>query len=218
MTEHLPILRRVGWLLVVIGLLDIGLMIYCIVNKLSYSSSLNVFALLAGVLLLRGHLGAARYVTWFSAFLLSGLCLSLLVVFPWMQPFDYWMLIARNYPLIPVIYPIVTAAFLWMLFWIYSQLRLPPVIEARVAAGQRSGTPTSAFVSGVTLVVAVGLMLHLTLKGETAQEAKRLAAERYGTDFKYFVSGISWTGKHVSASLTAYKENEVKEVAVEWDQ
>lgn len=48
MAEHLPILRRVGWALVIVGVLDVGLMIYCIISGVAYSSSLNVFAVVAG--------------------------------------------------------------------------------------------------------------------------------------------------------------------------
>ena len=40
----LQILHRVGLALIVFGLLDIGLMIYCIFNGVSYSSSFNIFA------------------------------------------------------------------------------------------------------------------------------------------------------------------------------
>lgn len=76
MTDHIKILRRVGWLLVVVGALDIGVMIYCITNQIAYSSSLNVFAVVAGIFLLRGSLEAVRYVAWFSAFMFSGLLLA----------------------------------------------------------------------------------------------------------------------------------------------
>ena len=218
MTEHLPILRRVGWLLVIVGTLDIGVMIYCIVNKVSYSSSLNVFALAAGIFLLRGHLGAVRYVTWFSAFLLSGMLLCFLTVFPWLQPMDYWLLVISNHPFGSVAYLVLVVVFFWMLFWVYTQMRLPAVVEARVAAGQTQGAPTSAFVAGTALAIILGVMLQLTMKGAEAQEAKRLAAEQYGHDYKYFVSSINWSDNHVSARLTAYKEDEIKEVEVEWNR
>lgn len=61
-------------------------------------------------------------------------------------------------------------------------------------------------------------MMQLTLKGETAKEAQRLAAEQYGSDYNYFVSSINWSGGHVSAQLTGYKGNMTKEVSVEWQQ
>lgn len=218
MRGHLPILRRVGWVLVVVGLLDIGVMIYCIANQLDYSSSLNVFAVIAGVLLLRGHLGAVRVVTWFSAFMLSGLLLSSLAVFPWMRPADYWLITLRTHPVASLTYVALALALLWMLFWVYRQLRLPAVVDARVAAGHNRGAPRSAFVAGVALATFLAVVLQLTMNGETAGTAKRLAAEKHGQEFKYFVTGISWNDGHVSAQLTAYREDEAKEVTVEWQQ
>ena len=49
--------------LVVVGLLDIGVLIYCIANGISYSSSQNIFAVIAGLFLLRGSLVAAGLCT-----------------------------------------------------------------------------------------------------------------------------------------------------------
>ena len=217
-THHLETLRRVGWLLVVVGALDIGVMIYCITNQISYSSSFNVFALVAGIFLLRGNLEAVRYVTWFSAFMFSGLLLASLFAFPWIQPVDYWLLVARRHPFESAAYALFPIACLWMLFWIYSQLRLPAVVEARAAVGQTRSAPKSAFVAGAALAIFLAVMLQLNLKGEAAREAKRLAAEQYGSEYSYFVSSIKWSGNHVSALLTAYNEDETKEVAVEWDR
>ena len=205
-------------MLVLVGVLDIGVMIYCIANELSYSSSLNIFALIAGVFLLKGHLGAVRYVTWFSAFMFSGLLLAFLIVFPWMQPLDYWLLVIRSHPIGSVAYVVLASAFFWMLFWVYRQLSLRAVMKARVAAGQHAGPPKSAFVAGAALAIFLAVMLQVTLKGAAAQEAKRLAAKQYGSEYSYFVSSINWSGNHVSARLTAYRENEAKEVAVEWTE
>jgi hypothetical protein len=57
-SDHLPLLKKAGLVLVIVGLMDIGLMIYAIASRVSYSSSLNVFAVVAGAFLLRGNLRA----------------------------------------------------------------------------------------------------------------------------------------------------------------
>jgi hypothetical protein len=54
-----PILRKTGGVLLAVGLIDIAVMIYCIANQISYSSSFNIFAVVAGVFLLLGNLRAA---------------------------------------------------------------------------------------------------------------------------------------------------------------
>jgi hypothetical protein len=193
-------------------------MIYCIVNRISYSSSLNIFAVVAGILLLRGSLGTARVVTWFSAFMLSAFLLGAFMVFPWLQPLDYWLLKVRESPSGFLLSIALAAVVLGWMFWIYRQLRSPIVMEARVAAGHKLGMPTSAFVAGGALAVFMAAMLQLTLKGESAEKAVRIAAQQYGNEYKYFVSSINWTGSHGSARLTAYNDKESKEVEVEWEQ
>ena len=49
------ILRRVGVSLIAFGLFDIGVMVYCIINRINYSSSFNIFAVLAGIFVWRDH-------------------------------------------------------------------------------------------------------------------------------------------------------------------
>ena len=68
------------------------------------------------------------------------------------------------------------------------------------------------------MAVFLAVMMQLTLHGETAEVAKRLAAEQYGGDYTYFVSSIQWSADRVYARLTAYKEDAVKEVEVEWQR
>jgi hypothetical protein len=217
MTEHLQILRRVGWALVIIGVLDIGFMIYCIANRMNYSSSLNVFAVGAGIFLLRGSLGAARMVCWFTAFMLSGFLLSALIVFPWIWPLDYWLLTFRQEPLGFVFSMLSLVALLLALFWVYRTLRAPPVLAAHAAAGQGTDVPKSAFASGCVLAIGLAVLLQFTLKGETAEKAVRLATEQYGAEYRYVISSIHWAGGHVSARVTAFNKHESREVEIEWE-
>ncbi len=50
MEEYRAILKRVGLVLIAVGLCDIIFMIYCVSQGQSYSSSFNIFAVIAGVL------------------------------------------------------------------------------------------------------------------------------------------------------------------------
>lgn len=216
MAEHLSILRRVGWVLVCVGLLDIGLMVYCIMNKISYSSSLNIFAVIGGVFLLRGHLGAVRVLTWFSGFMFSGMFFASLLVFPWLQPMEYSLLVLREYPGASLVAVLFMMASLAMLLWVYTRLRLPAVVHALVAAGHRQEAPKSAFLAGGALALFLAVTLQLTLKGDAAQEAIRLAEKDHGDEYAYFVTNIHWGARQVSARLTGYTKGDRKEVAVEW--
>jgi hypothetical protein len=218
MTEHLKICKHVGWTLIVIGVIDVGFMIYCIIHEISYSSSLNIFAVVAGILLLRGSLGTARIVAWFSAFMFAGLLLGSVIVFPWMRPLDYWLLTFYKNPLGSLLSIVVAAVLLFWLFWVYRNLRSPAVLEARAAIGQRVGVPRSAFIAGSALTILMAVLLQLSLKGESAEKAVRLATQQHGSQYKYFVSSINWAGHHVSARLTAYNEKASKKVLIEWEE
>jgi hypothetical protein len=150
--------------------------------------------------------------------MLSGLLLTSLVVFPLIWPLEYLLLSFRESPLMFVGSVASGLVVMLALFWIYRTLRAPVVLEAQTAAGHRAGVPKSAFVTGSALALALAVLSQLTLKGESAEKAVRLAAEQYGPDYTYFVTGINWAGRHVTARLTAYNESESKMVEVEWEE
>src|SRR5438876_3252511 len=54
---HRPILKRTGYVLLTIGIVDMAVLIYCIVKNISYWSSFNVIAIAGGIFLSRGSLG-----------------------------------------------------------------------------------------------------------------------------------------------------------------
>ena len=82
---QLSILARVGTALLIAGVLDVVVMIYCIANGESYASSFNIFAVWLGILLIRGSLWAASVVRFFVAFFLAG-AIGLIAAFPLLQP------------------------------------------------------------------------------------------------------------------------------------
>ena len=60
--------RKVGIALLVIGILDIGYLIYSIINGFSYTSSFNIFAVVASIFLIRGNVIAALITRFFVTF------------------------------------------------------------------------------------------------------------------------------------------------------
>src|SRR5260221_14210336 len=67
--------RRAGAARAGVGLLDIGACFVSVARGESYSSSLSIFALVAGILVYRGNAGAARFVVTSLSFLLGALLL-----------------------------------------------------------------------------------------------------------------------------------------------
>ena len=216
--DHKLVLRRVGWTLVIVGALDIGYMVYCVLNQLSYTSSFNIFAVVAGIYLVRGHLGAARVVTWFAAFYASGFLLAAFLLFPWLWPLEFWRFTFVRSPS-AVLFPAFSlVVVVGLMLWVYSQLRSPTVVRARETAGQSGRAPLSALLAASVIVLAIAVLSYFTSHGESAERAVRLAAAQYGTQYRYFVSGMSWSGRSVRASLVAYNEQETKDVEVEWEE
>ena len=209
------ILRRVGLALIVVGLLDIGFMAYCIMNDLNYSSSLNIFAVIAGFFLLRQSMQTARIVSFFAAFMLAGFSLAA-ILFPLLMPFDLLVTQVRLNPLATIGAFIFAAAFLVFAFWVYRSLTSPSVMEARRVAGVSAKKPFVGFLAGIALAVGLSIVLALVNNGPAAEKAIAKAREQAGPDYSYYVTSMQWAGDSGSAIVTAYNTTEIKEVRVEW--
>jgi len=221
MQDHLPILRKVGKVLIAVGLLDIGVMIYCITNGISYSSSINIFAVIAGIFLLRGSLRAVAIVTWFGIFLVS--CLSCLVfLWPFFQPIELTFLQIKLNPPFFGISLTICITFLGVIWWVVHELRREQVLAARMQAGSKVSSPRIPAGFGVVLVVVLLIVVQFSLNGDTAQHVKQMAIKELGAGYKYNVNSINIVqnsqGKFVSASVTAYNEKEIRVIPVKWEE
>jgi hypothetical protein len=218
MDEYRIILKRVGTFLVIVGVIDIGYMVYRIANMRHYSSSFNVFALIAGIFLIRGSLWATRIITSFSSFLLGGCLGAVIFLLPFLFPFDLWVTMFRLNPggsIFNVLFAIVSLA---LLFWVNGQLRSPSIVQAREAAGQIAKSPRSLFGFGVLLAVALSVILHLSMGGEFAAKAEQLAQAKVGPGYKFTVTSMNRNIGNCRAVVTAYNQKEIKDVIVEWQQ
>ena len=220
-TLHLPILKRAGTVLIAVGLIDIAVMVYCIVNAVSYSSSFNIFAVIVGVFLVRGSLRTAANVRWFAVFMLSGF-LALLIGWPFIQPMDLTLTELRLSPLAFLGSFSVAAAVLAMLFWLYRQLGLAPIQAAHVAAGRKIRDMRIPAVAGISIVVLLAGVMTVMGGGETASKAKSLAEQQLGAAYRYHVSSLNMYsnghGTFVTAVVTAWNEGEVRNVSVKWEE
>jgi len=129
MKDYRSILRRCGWIIIIAGALDIGIMFWCIVNQTSYASSFNIFAVIAGIFLLRGNLRAARLISFFMSFFIAGF-FGILVLMPFLLPLD---LVITYFKLEPTSFLLMSG--LWvlvmvLLVWSYRELTCPPVRAA----------------------------------------------------------------------------------------
>jgi hypothetical protein len=207
--------RKAGLALLIIGIIDIGVMAYCIANKISYSSSFNIFAVIAGIFLIKGGVKTARAVRWFSAFLVVAF-IGLLIVMPITTPLGLLITQLKLNALSIVGSFAFGLVLIGVLIWVHLQLSTPESLSVLAQAGYKTGKPKSAYIAGAALLVlAVGLSAVI-LNGESAQKAKALAKEQLGPEFQYHVTSMTTSGDTGHALVTAYTDKEIRSVQVQW--
>jgi hypothetical protein len=225
MDAHSTILRRVGLALVILGCIDIGFIVYCIASQTSYVSSFNIFAVVAGIFLLKGNLRAAQIVSWFAALLISA-CIGMLLLSPFLFPPG---LIAAYLKLYTAFFLLGLAAgivIIALLVWVYRSLTTPPVLNAMEQKGIVSRAlwrrPSRGFWIGGCLAVLLFVFVFLLGHGETAEEARQRAAAQVGPGYAFHVTSInissSSSGKYVRAVVTAYNDREIKRIEIKWSE
>jgi hypothetical protein len=216
---HLPILRRIGAVLVAVGFADIGVMIYCVLNRISYSSSFNIFSIVAGVFLLRGSLNAVAAVRLFAAFMLSGF-IALLVALPLIQPVDLTITQIRLNPGYSLIEAVLMMSVILLLGWVIQGLGSEPVQAAFSDAGRKAQKTRAAATIGVGLVVVLCIAVGMLSSGESAEHAKAIASQQVGPGYRLHVSSLSIStgdrGTVGSGVVTAWNHDQVREINVHW--
>lgn len=207
--------RKPGMVLVTIGLIDIAVMAYCIANKISYSSSFNIFAVIAGVFLLKGGVKTARLVRWFSLFLAVGF-IGVLLVTPFTTPISLLSLqfkLNSPYWLGSLLIGVI---LIGILIWVHKQLSSKQSLKLLESAGYKIGKPTSAYVAGIGIIVLAFGGSYALLNGESALKAKELAQQQLGNGYSYHVSSMSTSGNKGHAVVTAYNKTKLESIEVEW--
>jgi hypothetical protein len=218
MPDYRATLKRVGIAIAAFGLADIGFMIYSVSEGQRYSSSFNIFAVIAGVLLIRGSLKTARVVMWFSAFMLTTFAGGLFLIFPFLQPIGLLAVQAKLNPAWSVTLWTMAALVVVLLGWSYRQLRSPPVLEALSASGRSAAAPKIAIGVGFALVAFLAIMLNMTINGASGSKAIALARAQAGPGYDYAVQSVHWSGNGGRAVVAAYTDREIKHISVEWSE
>jgi hypothetical protein len=200
-SDYRQVLKRVGLVLLGIGLLDVGVMVCCIANRLSYSSSFNLFAVIGGIFLIRGSLRTAAFVGWFSVIMLTGF-LAMVAVLPFLQPLDLSLTELRLNPGSFAAGVILYVLVLGFLLWLSQQLGLESVEEAVARAGLKRRDIRYAAAAGVGLALVLGITVPLVTNGESAARAKSIARQQVGTAYQFHVKSVQISsGSHGSSAL-----------------
>lgn len=216
---HKLILRRAATVLLTVGLVDIAVMIYCIINNVSYSSSFNIFAVIAGFFLMQGSLRAASIVRWLSALMLSGF-VFVFVTYPFIQPFGLTLTQIRINPL-GLLIPIILYMFIiCLLLWLVIELGKESIVEARKAAGLKIRNIKIPIALGCLMALIEGVSLISIFGGEYGKRASKIALEQVGSNYNAHVSSLNISksdrGTYVSGFVTVWNETEIKVIPVSW--
>lgn len=218
-SDALAILKRVGLVLVMVGLMDIILMVYAIANQTPYSSTLNIFAVVAGVFLSRGSLRMASAVRWLSFFILSTLGAAM-VATPVMLPMG---LIATYVQLksFDVMVSLGIAMSSLVIFgWIAVQLSDESIGAARLAVGRRQRDARIPLLAGIALVAALAGLNLTVQRTDSAARAIGEARMELGDDFEFYVSSINYRSSanttDVSGVVTAWKSGVIRTHSFRW--
>jgi len=213
--EARRILHQVGRALIVFGLLDIGMMIYCVVNSVNYSSSFNVFAVLAGVYVRRGQPWWVMWTTRAAGFYAAAFC-TMIPLFSFVFPVDLAALEFRLHPVVAVAGTLAMFGVIALLVWVYRELRRVPVL-AVYGDPRRSPSPFwIAPLCGAILALGLVSVILVFMHGEAEHKAVALAAAKAGPRQHYFVTKLSYAGDRGRAEVLAYDDRAIQTIEVEW--
>ncbi|HEX7028377.1 MAG TPA: hypothetical protein VF268_14140 [Gammaproteobacteria bacterium] len=207
--------RKAGIVLLIIGIIDIGVMAYCIANKISYSSSFNIFAVIVGALLVKGSIKTARVARWFSAFFVIAF-ISMFFLFPIIMPLQLLVTQIKLNPAVMLGSYAFSIIFIGVLIWLYKQLSNPSALAKLEQAGYEIGKPKTALYAALGIIVLGGVIFGFLFNSESSEKAKALAKEKLGDNYKYHISSLNMSGNKGSAVVTAYNSSEIKNVSVSW--
>lgn len=218
---HIPLLRRVGAVLLAVGLIPLAALGWGLFPGMVYTGGLGLGAVVAGILVWRGSLRMALWMRWCAALLLAA-GLSLLFFLPLMQPFSLTFAQLRLGQGPSPFWLAGAVLGVGLLAWLVWQLGHAPI---RAACGPAGLTPRDLRIpaaAGVGLVLALGVFVVAMRVGAPAQQARALAAQAVGDGYRFHIARISRehsaTGTRVSAVVTAWNESEIRQIPVQWDQ
>jgi hypothetical protein len=217
---HTTILKRVGLVLAVAGSIGLALAVWFAPGWRLFEFGVAGVAVVAGILLLRGNMAAARFVR-AAASCVLGIVVVAVLGLASLQPFDLTLTEIRLDPMRfcwPATYAIVGVL---LLLWTVRELGREPVQAASAEIGLRRWDPMTPAKAGAGVTAVVAGLLWLSLHGQSAQLAESLALQQLGPGYRYSLSSIhgadNGRGTSVSGVVTAWNDKEIKEVLLHWE-
>jgi hypothetical protein len=215
-----PILKRVGLVLLTVGLIAVPFAYYLGAWWGCSALAIGVMAIIAAISLLRVGLTAAGYVWTIMTFMLGATVIALIAPLV-LRPLDLTITEFRLEPAL-FLWPSLTAiVVVCVQLWIVWMLGREPVQAAIGKAGSWRGNSRISLQAGGGVAALAGFLLWLSLHGQTAQLAESLALQQLGPGYRYSLTWISSSGNgrgtSVSGVVTAWNDKEIKKVLLRWE-
>jgi hypothetical protein len=118
---------------------------------------------------------------------------------------------------------VVVIAFL---LWTFRSLTSSPVRDLMEQGGIDYKSfwrnPSKGFWIGACLAIVLFVFVSVFTHGETAEEAKQRAVSQIGPGYEFHVKSVNISsdsrGKFVHAVVTAYNDEEIKQLEVRWSE
>lgn len=220
--DALPILKRVGTVLAIAGFIDIAVMVSCIFAGVAYSSSFNIFAVIAGFFLIRGNLRAASIVRRAAVFFFFGFGSAIVLVLV-VQPLDLTMTQIRLNPWTFFMTGIIVILMLSLLLWVSKELGRQEIVLAFTNAGMKPPNARRVAIVTVAFIGMIATVAAIVLNDDASiEKAKRLAQQEADEGHKFHVNSLKISvtdkGRRITATVVSWNENEIKDILVEWSE
>tara|TARA_B100000959_G_scaffold81475_1_gene86770 strand:+ start:1254 stop:1913 length:660 start_codon:yes stop_codon:yes gene_type:complete len=211
--------QKVGIALLVIGIMDIGYMIYSIFNGFSYTSSFNIFAVVAGIFLIRGNLIAALITRFFVTFF-AALVFGIVILYFYLTPIDLIMVQIKLQSTSILSFALILSCVIAILIWMCIQFSTSESIQAFIGGGYKSTVPKlisfSAVAAGTLLMILIGVFFNFFYSSEVITKAVKSAQDQYGNNYQYHVTSFNIENDYGIATVIAYNNEAIKVIEVEW--
>jgi hypothetical protein len=210
-------MRKIGRAMVLVGLIVIA---YAASNLRGGSDPTafdGVWLIATGFLVSKGSLGTARLTGWLNAGTLA-IAAGAVLSAPLYLPFALLEAKLHTEPVVTLFRGVAFFANFTFALWVFQAVRSPSILAARKAAGRSTAMPWTGFGVGIILSAYGIVGVFETQYSDFAQEARRQASAKYGTQYEYMFQRLEGTsGGHVYVSLIGYKPDAIIKADVDFE-
>ncbi|MFC3461381.1 MULTISPECIES: hypothetical protein [Massilia] len=216
LSPALMIQRRTA---IIVGLVGIAELIYGISTAPQGQFRLQVSGLIMGALLFYGGFRVVSALRWL-AFLGILPCVLVFVSQFALVPCGLQLAQWRLMPGAVTAHYAALLGIAALTIFVAHQLSRPELLDEHRAAGRGMRDMRVPLTLGLVVALGATWFQYRILNGEEAQQARQMAADKFGDRYQYYINAVwiqaSSNGTSVSATVQAWNDNEVLQLPVHW--